>query len=174
MNKRRQITMFIMAFSPSFSFMRRVIGLLFVAIALVPAVDHDPLPSRNEGATKQSIITFVTQVMTEGAPTFVPAAERITTFDNDGALWAEQPIYFQAFFIFDRIKILAPQHPEWANKEPFASVLKGAVKAVSIASSLPAVRWIHSSYPSHEKQNYENKLSSRCHARRCAGFQHRL
>ena len=60
-----------------------------------------------------------------GSPDFVPAAERIATFDNDGTLWAEQPMYFQAIFIFDRIKQLAPQHPEWKTKEPFASVLKG-------------------------------------------------
>ena len=59
----------------------------------------------------------------------MPPAERIATFDNDGTLWAEQPMYFQAFFAFDRVKALAPQHPEWKDKEPFASVLKGDVKA---------------------------------------------
>jgi hypothetical protein len=63
-----------------------------------------------------------------GSPDFVPPPERIATFDNDGCLWAEQPMYFQAFFIFDRIKALAPQHPEWKDKEPFASVLKGYLK----------------------------------------------
>ena len=63
-----------------------------------------------------------------GSPDFVPAAERIATFDNDGTLWAEQPMYFQAIFVCDRIKQLAPQHPEWKTKEPFASVLKGDVK----------------------------------------------
>ena len=107
------------------------IRLLLCGVLLIssPICAADPLPSWNEGATKQSIIAFVTQVTTEGAPTFVPPAERIATFDNDGTLWAEQPMYFQAFFIFDRIKILAPQHPEWTTKEPFASVLKGDVKA---------------------------------------------
>ncbi len=89
----------------------------------------DPLPSWNEGRARQSIIAFVDKVTTEGSPDFVPAAERIATFDNDGCLWAEQPMYFQAFFIFDRIRTLAPQHPEWNTKEPFASVLKGDVKA---------------------------------------------
>jgi phosphoglycolate phosphatase-like HAD superfamily hydrolase len=68
-------------------------------------------------------------VTKEGSPDFVPVAERIATFDNDGTLWSEQPMYFQAFFIFDRIKALAPQHPEWTDKEPFASVLKGDVKS---------------------------------------------
>jgi phosphoglycolate phosphatase-like HAD superfamily hydrolase len=68
-------------------------------------------------------------VTKEGSPDFVPVPERIAVFDNDGTLWAEQPMYFQAFFVFDRIKALAPQHPEWKDKEPFASVLKGDVKS---------------------------------------------
>jgi phosphoserine phosphatase len=67
-------------------------------------------------------------VTKEGSPGFVPVAERIATFDNDGCLWSEQPMYFQAFFIFDRIKALAPQHPEWRETEPFASVLMGDMK----------------------------------------------
>jgi phosphoglycolate phosphatase-like HAD superfamily hydrolase len=89
----------------------------------------DPLPSWNQGKAKQSIVAFVEQVTKPGSKDFVPPAERIATFDNDGCLWAEQPMYFQAFFIFDRIKQLAPQHPEWKTKEPFASVLKGDMKA---------------------------------------------
>jgi hypothetical protein len=94
-----------------------------------PVGAEDPLPSWNDGAAKKSIITFVDRVTTEGSPDFVPVAERIATFDNDGTLWSEQPMYFQAFFVFDRIKILAPQHPEWKDKEPFASVLRGDVEA---------------------------------------------
>ena len=90
---------------------------------------EDSLPSWNQGAAKQSIVEFVAKVTKKGSPDFVPVAERIAVFDNDGTLWAEQPMYFQAFFIFDRIKALAPQHPEWKTKEPFASVLKGDVKA---------------------------------------------
>jgi hypothetical protein len=89
----------------------------------------DPLPAWNDGKAKQSIMDFVTKVTKPGSPDFVPVAERIATFDNDGCLWAEQPMYFQAIFIFDRIKALAPQHPEWKDKEPFASVLKGDVKS---------------------------------------------
>jgi hypothetical protein len=88
----------------------------------------DALPSWNNGKTKQSIVTFVNRVTTPGTD-FVPPAERIATFDNDGTLWAEQPMYFQAFFIFDRIKALAPQHPEWKTQEPFASVLRGDMKS---------------------------------------------
>jgi len=89
----------------------------------------DSLPSWNDGLAKQSIIAFVAKTTTHGSPDFVPLAERIATFDNDGCLWAEQPMYFQAFFIFDRIVALAPQHPEWKTQEPFDSVLKGDVTA---------------------------------------------
>jgi len=88
----------------------------------------DPLPSWNDGKAKQSIVDFVATVTTEASPDHVPPAERIAVFDNDGCLWSEQPGYFQAFFIFDRIRALAPQHPEWKDKEPFASVLRGDVK----------------------------------------------
>jgi hypothetical protein len=91
---------------------------------------QDPLPSWNDGVAKQSILTFVAKVTTPGSPDFVPVPERIATFDNDGCLWAEQPMYFQAFFVFDRVKALAPQHPEWVTQEPFASVLKGDLKGV--------------------------------------------
>ena len=89
---------------------------------------RDPLPSWNEGAAKQSIIEFVKATTEKRSESFVPEAERIAVFDNDGTLWAEQPMYVQAFFVFDRIKQLAPQHPEWQTQEPFASVLKGDLK----------------------------------------------
>jgi phosphoserine phosphatase len=88
----------------------------------------DPLPSWNPGAARQSITDFIARVTTPG-PDFVPPAERIAVFDNDGTLWAEQPAYFQLFFAIDRIKALAGQHPEWKEKEPFASVLKGDMKS---------------------------------------------
>jgi phosphoglycolate phosphatase-like HAD superfamily hydrolase len=89
----------------------------------------DPLPSWNDGTARRGVVAFVEGVTREGGPSYVPPAERIAVFDNDGCLWSEQPMYFQAFFIFDRIQALAPQHPEWKDKEPFASVLRGDVKA---------------------------------------------
>jgi phosphoserine phosphatase len=109
----------------------------FIAAALLGALAFtatnaraaDPLPSWNDGPAKKSIVEFVANVTKRASPGFVPVAERIAVFDNDGTLWAEQPMYFQAFFVFDRIKALAPQHPEWKEKEPFASVLKGDVKS---------------------------------------------
>jgi phosphoglycolate phosphatase-like HAD superfamily hydrolase len=108
-------------------------GLCLLALLFfrAPAVSlaADPLQSWNDGAAKQSILAFVEQVTTSGAPAFVPPEERIATFDNDGTLWSEQPLYFQLFFALDRVKELAPQHPEWKEKEPFASLLKGDFKA---------------------------------------------
>jgi phosphoglycolate phosphatase-like HAD superfamily hydrolase len=99
---------------------------------------QDPLPSWNDGASKQAIAEFVGKVTREGGPDFVPPTERIATFDNDGCLWAEQPLYFQLVFALDRVKALAPQHPEWATKEPFASLLKGDLKG-ALAGGEPAI-----------------------------------
>jgi hypothetical protein len=99
------------------------------AIASNTARAADPLPSWNETAAKKAIVAFVEKVTREGSSDFVPISERIATFDNDGTLWAEQPMYFQLLFALDRVKVLAPQHPEWKTNEPFASLLKGDVKA---------------------------------------------
>ena len=108
---------------------RNTLALLAIVIAgLTTAYAQDPLSSWNDGPTKQAIVAFVAKVSKEGSPDFVPPAERIATFDNDGTLWCEQPMYFQLFFALDRVKTLAPQHPEWKTKEPFASLLKGDVK----------------------------------------------
>jgi len=88
----------------------------------------DSLPSWNDGRTKKSIIEFVEKVTKPGSLDFVPVAERIATFDNDGTLWCEQPLPVQLYFVLDRVKALAPQHPEWKTTEPFASLLKGDLK----------------------------------------------
>ena len=85
----------------------------------------DPLASWNEGPAKKSIVDFVERVTKAGGIDFVAPEERIATFDNDGTLWSEQPYYFQLVFALDRVKALAPQHPEWQNKEPFKSILAG-------------------------------------------------
>jgi phosphoglycolate phosphatase-like HAD superfamily hydrolase len=97
-------------------------------IALAPARGAEPLPSWNDTASRQSIVRFVGRVTTAGSPDFVPVPERIAVFDNDGTLWSEQPVYNQAAFIVDRVKALAPEHPEWTAKDPFASILKGDLK----------------------------------------------
>ena len=106
-----------------------IVGSLCVFAELVFAERADPLASWNEGKPKSSIIDFVESVTRSGSSEFVREAERIAAFDNDGTLWAEQPMYFQLLFALERVKALAAQHPEWRSKEPFASLLKGDVKA---------------------------------------------
>ena len=91
----------------------------------------DPLPSWNDGASKQSIINFVTAVTREGSPDFVPVPQRIATFDNDGTLWCEHPMYVQLAFALDRVKAMAPLHPEWKDKQPFKAVLDGDMKTLA-------------------------------------------
>jgi phosphoglycolate phosphatase-like HAD superfamily hydrolase len=91
----------------------------------------DPLPSWNDGATKSAIVAFVERVTQEGGPDFVAPEERIAVFDNDGTLWAEQPIYFQFAFAIDRLKAVAPQHPEWEETQPFKAVLEGDLEALA-------------------------------------------
>ncbi len=105
------------------------VAVLLALWAPVSANAADPLPSWNDTAPKQAIVAFVEKATKEGSPDFVPIPERIAVFDNDGTLWSEQPAYFQLFFAIDRIKALAPKHPEWQTEEPFASLLKGDMKA---------------------------------------------
>ena len=118
---------------------RTALGVLVVCLAAATAVRAaDPLPSWNDTAAKAVIVEFVARITDQGSPDFVPAAERVAVFDNDGTLWSEQPVYFQLAFALDRVKTLAPRHPEWKNQEPFASLLKGDLKAV-LAGGEPAV-----------------------------------
>jgi hypothetical protein len=105
-------------------------ALTSLALAAEPATSKaDPLASWNEGSAKKAIVEFVAKATKKGSPDFVPPAERIAVFDHDGTLWAEKPLPVQAFFALDRVKALAPQHPEWQTQEPFASLLKGDPKA---------------------------------------------
>ncbi len=112
-----------------------------LVLMLAGAHAAEPLPSWNDTAPRKAIVSFVERVTKEGSSDFVPAAERIATFDNDGTLWGEQPMYFQLLFALDRVKALAPQHPEWKDKEPFASLLKGDVKS-ALAGGEPAIAQI--------------------------------
>src|SRR5580698_4649719 len=107
-----------------------LLSLLILSIRPASA-QSDPLPSWNDTASKKTIESFVDRITKDGSPDFVPAAERIATFDNDGTLWVESPVYTQVVFAFDRIKEMAPQHPEWETKQPFKGVLEGDMKAVT-------------------------------------------
>ena len=105
---------------------------LTAALALVwPAAAADPMPSWNEGQAKRAVVDFVQRVAADGGADFVPVAERIAVFDNDGTLWMEKPMYAQLAFALDRVKALAPQHPEWKDKQPFKAALEGDLKAVA-------------------------------------------
>ena len=95
------------------------------------AVATDPLPSWNEGAAKDAVLDFVDRVTDPAGPAFVAEPERIAVFDNDGTLWAERPIYFQLLFAIDRVKAMAPDHPEWATTQPFQAVLDGDMETLA-------------------------------------------
>jgi phosphoserine phosphatase len=120
---------------------RRGVALALAAGMLLAAAGAraaDPLPAWNDTAPKKAIVAFVKRVTKAGSADFVPAPERIATFDNDGTLWAERPVYFQLLFAVDRVNALAPQHPEWKEAEPFASLLKGDLNA-ALAGGEPAI-----------------------------------
>jgi phosphoglycolate phosphatase-like HAD superfamily hydrolase len=131
---------------------------LLGALALTSAL-AGPLPSWNEGPTKAAITAFVEKVTKEGSTDFVPPAERIAVFDNDGCLWSEQPMYFQAFFVFDRIKALAPQHPEWKDKEPFASVLKGDTKAALAGGEHALLEMVMATHAGMTTEEFEKSVT---------------
>ena len=110
--------------------------LLILLAMLMPAgiradAKTDPLPSWNDGAAKESIVRFVAEVTKEGGPNYVQPGDRIATFDQDGTTWVSHPLYAQAVFALDRIRELAPNHPEWKNEEPFKSVITGDREAMA-------------------------------------------
>jgi phosphoserine phosphatase len=131
-------------------------GWLFCVLALACAVAQaDALPSWNDGPARQRIVEFVTTVTDPTSPSYVPPAERIAVLDNDGTLWTEQPMYFQLAFVLDRVRQLAPQHPEWQTTEPFRSVLAGdlaGLHAASEAGLLQLVAATHAGTTSDEFQ----------------------
>jgi phosphoserine phosphatase len=110
------------------------------------ALGTDPLPSWNDGTAKASITAFVGKVTKEGTPDFVPPADRIAVFDNDGCLWSEQPAYFQLLFAIDRVKALAPKHPEWKTKQPFKAVLEGDMKALAASGERGLLQLVMASH----------------------------
>jgi phosphoserine phosphatase len=135
----------------------RLLAIAMLA-SLVPAMSTqaaDPLPSWNDGPAKTAIIEFVMATTDTGSPKFVPPQERIATFDNDGTLWAEQPMYFQLAFTLDRVKALAPQHPEWKDKEPFASLLKGDVKGALAGGERAMLEIVMTTHAGNTTEEFE-------------------
>ena len=115
----------------------------------------EALPSWADGPTKHALVEFVSKTTTEGSPDFVPLGERVAVFDNDGTLWAEQPMYFQLLFALDRVKVLAPEHPEWKTQEPFASLLRGDVKAALAGGEHAIVEIIMATHANLTTEEFE-------------------
>jgi hypothetical protein len=124
---------------------------------VTPALEAvvDPLTSWNEGAAKQSIEGFVVRVTDPASTDFVPEEERIATFDNDGTLWSEQPMYFQLLFAIDRVKALAPDHPEWKMQQPFKAVLDGDMKALAAAGEHGLIEIVAATHAGMTTEEFE-------------------
>lgn len=134
-------------------------SLFCVVTALTLPLPGEPLSSWHDTPVKRSIMTFIDSVTRPDSSDFVPASERIAVFDNDGCLWSEQPVYFQAIFIFDRIKELAPQHPEWIHTEPFASVLKGDWKTAMAGGERALVEMAMATHAGTTTEEFEKLVS---------------
>jgi hypothetical protein len=115
----------------------------------------DPLPTWNEGPARQGIIEFVRRVTDKSSPQYVPPEQRIATFDNDGTLWSEQPMYFQAFFTLDRVKALAPQHPEWKDRQPFKAILENDTKALVASGEKGVLEILMASHAGMTTEEFE-------------------
>jgi len=134
-------------------FSAALVSLAVLSTALARAAD--PLPSWNDTDTKQAIVTFIEKVTAEGSPDFVPPDERIATFDNDGTLWPSHPMYTQLVFALDRIKALAPQHPEWKTKQPFKAALEGDQKALAAAGEKGLLELVMASHAGMSTTEFE-------------------
>ena len=147
---------------------RRRILLGAAALAAAPALvacasagmpGRDPLPSWSEGRARQAILDFVARVTTPGSRDYVAPAERIAVFDNDGTLWSEQPVYFQLAFAFDRVKAMAPGHPEWKDKQPFKGLLEGDMRAVMATGERGLVEVVEETHSGLSTEEFSVKVS---------------
>ena len=139
------------------------VACLAAALPLVSAARRqggDPLRSWNDGTSKKAIVAFVERVTRQGGPDFVPIPARIAVFDNDGTLWSEQPIYFQLAFAFDRVKALAPAHPEWKETQPFKGVLEGDMKAVAASGEKGILALIAATHVGNTTEEFETIVTN--------------
>lgn len=137
--------------------------IFLLAAALVPGAGvvwaADPLPSWNETASKKAIIDFVTAVTDKDGADFVAPENRIATFDNDGTLWVEAPIYTQLIFAIDRIKELAPEHPEWQTTQPLKALLEGDMKTVGESGMEGLMQIVMASHAGMTEAEFEATVS---------------
>ena len=138
--------------------MKNVILPLSLLIGTVSVAIADPLPSWNNTGSKEAIVSFVERVTKEGSKDFVPPGQRIAVFDNDGTLWAEQPLYFQFLYAFDRVKELAPQHPEWKEKEPYASILKGDLEKALASGKKSLIQVLATTHAGITTEEFDNSV----------------
>ncbi|MGO7564236.1 MULTISPECIES: HAD family hydrolase [Rhizobium] len=133
--------------------------IIALGVALVHATSafaqSDPLPSWNDTASKVAIVSFVEKVTGQGSPDFVPETERIAVFDNDGTLWVEHPMYVQLAFALDRVKTLAPQHPEWKETQPFKAVLDGDMKTLAASGEKGLVELIMTTHAGMTSSDFQ-------------------
>ncbi|WP_445944956.1 HAD family hydrolase [Rhizobium sp. WSM1274] len=133
--------------------------IIALSVALVHATSafsqSDPLPSWNDTASKVAIVSFVEKVTGQGSPDFVPETERIAVFDNDGTLWVEHPTYVQLAFALDRVKTLAPQHPEWKETQPFKAVLDGDMKTLAASGEKGLVELIMTTHAGMTSSDFQ-------------------
>lgn len=133
--------------------------LAVTVFAAVGCANHrDSLASWKDTPARNSIVAFVEEITTPASPGFVPSAERIAVFDNDGTLWAEQPAYFQLFFAIDRVKAMAPQHPEWQDKEPFKSILAGDVKTALAGGEHAVLELVAATHSGMTSEEFESEV----------------
>ena len=131
-------------------------GTLLPIAVLGQTAAADPLPSWNDGANKRAIVDFVARVTSQGGPDFVPPAQRIATSDNDGTLWVEHPMYVQMAFALERVKAMAPMHPEWKKKQPFKAALEGDMKALAAAGDHAIVELVMATHAGMTVEEFQN------------------
>jgi len=143
---------------------RKTVLALTVFLSLISAscaqTRPDPLPSWNEGPSKRAVLDFISRTTTRGGKDFVPEDERIATFDNDGTLWVEQPMYTQMAFALDRVKQLAPSHPEWKDQQPFQAALAGDMKAVAASGEHGLMELIMATHAGMTTDEFERTITN--------------
>lgn len=133
--------------------------LILSFLLLQPALAAEPLPSWNDGTSRTAIIDFVELVTKEGSPEFVSPSERIAVFDNDGTLWAEKPVYTQLLFAVDRVRALAPSHPEWKDEQPFKGVLENDLEAALAGGEEAILKMVMATHAGMTTEEFEAEVA---------------
>ena len=138
---------------------RLALAAALLLVASAAGARPEPLPSWRDGAARARLVDFVRRVTTEGGPDYVPPADRIAVFDHDGTLWAEQPGYFQLLFAIDRVKALAPHHPEWRDRPPFRAALDGDLSALAATGESGVVELIMATHAGMTSEEFAQTVA---------------